>query len=166
VKNESDNDGNKQQTLYQKIKKILLDMEIQSKTHLKEKFLADLRAIRELSDDVEKKEKLLNMRKRLDDPHVLSGEVFQTYMHSLRDIQDYDAMVNLMNDLQTVPSTQKVINSGQMSYLYAFALNRRNADGDREKALNACTKALEKKKNHFPDMLCLCGRIYKVRIFF
>lgn len=127
-------------------------MEIQSKAHLKDKFLADLRAIRELTEIDEQKEKLRNMRKRLDDPHVLSGEVFQSYMYSLRDVQDYDAMVNLMNDLQTVPSTQKVMNSGQMSYLYAFALNRRNAEGDREKALQTCIKALEKKKNHFADM--------------
>lgn len=151
----------KQQTLLQKIKKILLDVEIQSKAHLKEKFLADLRAARELNDIDEQKKMLRNMRKRLDDPNVLSGEVFQTYMFSLRDVQDYDAMVNLVDDLQTVPSKQKVMNTGQMSYLYAFALNRRNTEGDRENALKTCIKALEKKKNHFPDMLCLSGRIYK-----
>lgn len=150
-----------QQTLVQKIKKILLDVEIQSKAHLKEKFLTDLRAIRELNDIDEQKTKLRNMRKRLDDPHVLSGEVIQSYMNSLRDIQDYDAMVNLMNDLQTVPNTSKFMNTGQMAYLFAFALNRRNAEGDRELALKACVKALDKKVNHFPDMLCLCGRIYK-----
>lgn len=151
----------KQQTLLQKIKKILFDVEIQSKAHLKDKFLADMRALRDLNDIDEQKTKLRNMRKRLDDPHVLSGEVIESYMYSLRDIQDYDAMVNLMNDLQTVPNAQKFINMGQMMFLYAFALNRRNADGDRELALRACVKALEKKINHFPDMLCLCGRIYK-----
>lgn len=156
-------DGNKQQTLYQKIRKILLDAEIQSKAHLKEKFLADLRAIRELNDVDEQKKKLRNMRKRLDDPNVLSGDIFQSYMYSLRDVQDYDAMVNLVDDLQTVPGTGNVMHTGQMAYLYAFALNRRNSsNGDREKALEVCVKALEKKKNHFPDMLCLCGRIYKV----
>jgi len=158
---EDASDGNKQQTLLQKIKKILLDVEIQSKAHLKEKFLADLRVARELSDLDEQRKVLRNMRKRLDDPNVLSGEVFLSYMFSLRDIQDYDAMVNLVNDLQTVPNVQKVMNTGQMSYLYAFALNRRNAEGDRDKARNTCVKALENKKNHFPDMLCLCGRIYK-----
>lgn len=154
-------EGSKQQTLLQKIKKILLDVEIQLKAHLKEKFLADLRAARELNDIDEQKRMLRNMRKRLDDPNVLSGDVFQSYMYSLRDVQDYESMVNLVNDLQTVPSTQKVMNTGQMSYLYAFALNRRNTEGDRENALKTCIKALEKKKNHFPDMLCLSGRIYK-----
>jgi mitogen-activated protein kinase kinase kinase 5 len=151
----------KPQTLYQKIKKVLLDVEIQSKARLKEKFLTDLREIRELNDDDEKRRRLHNMRKRLDDPHVLSGEVIQSYMYSLRDVKDHDAMVNFMNDLQMVPNTQKMMNMGQMAYLYAFALNRRNHEGDRALALETCIKALQNKKNHFPDMLCLCGRIYK-----
>lgn len=97
IKVEDAADGNKPQSLYQKIKKVLLDVEIQSKAHLKEKFLTDLRAIRELNEIEEQKTKLRNMRKRLDDPHVLSGEVIQSYMNSLRDVQDYDAMVNFMN---------------------------------------------------------------------
>jgi mitogen-activated protein kinase kinase kinase 5 len=158
---EDNTEGSKKQTLLQRIKKILLDVEIQSKAYMKEKFLADLRAAREVQDIDEKKTILRNMRKRLDDPNVLSGELFQSYMYSLRDIQDYDSMVSLVDYVQSVPCAQKAINSGQMAYLYAFALNRRNEEGDREKALKSCVKALEKRKNQFPDMLCLCGRIYK-----
>jgi len=101
------------------------------------------------------------MRKRLDDPHVLSGEVLHSFMFSLRDVQDYDAMVRLVNDLKNIPNTRKYVETGNMSFLYAFALNRRNRPGDREKALESSLKALEKKENQFPDMLCLCGRIYK-----
>jgi mitogen-activated protein kinase kinase kinase 5 len=130
---------------------------------MREKFLADLRTVREqFAGNTEELRKFLHaMRKRLDDPNVLSGEVFQSYMCSLRDIQDYDAMVELVNDLQTIPNKQKYINTGNMNFLYAFALNRRNKEGDRDKALKICVKALDKKENHFPDMLCLCGRIYK-----
>lgn len=150
--------------LHQKIRKILLDAEIQLKAHLREKFLADLRAIRDINDVDEQKMKLRNMRKRLDGENVLSGDIFQSYMYSLRDVQDYDTMVQIADDFKSVPRAQKIMQTGQLQYLYAFALNRRNAAGDREKALEVCVKALEDKKNHFPDMLCLCGRIYKVSV--
>ncbi|XP_063704413.1 mitogen-activated protein kinase kinase kinase 15 isoform X2 [Culicoides brevitarsis] len=151
------------QFLIIKLKKIFQDVEIQAKAHIKEKFLSDLRSARDqfAGNAEELKHILHKMRNRLDDPNVLSGEVFQSYMFSLRDVQDYDAMVQLVNDLQTIPNKQKYINTGSMMYLYAFALNRRNKPGDREKALKTCEKALEKKENHFPDLICLCGRIYK-----
>lgn len=150
-------------TLMLRLKKLLQDVEIQSKAHMREKFLSDLRSAREqyVGNTEELAKVLHNMRKRLDDPNVLSGEVVHSYMCSLRDTQDYDAMVQLVNDLRTIPNKRKHIETGNMNCLYAFALNRRNREGDREKALCTCVKALEKKENHFPDMLCLCGRIYK-----
>lgn len=151
------------QSLLTRIKKNLQDVEIGSKAHKREKFLSDLRAAREShAGNAEELIKVLgNMRKRLDDPTVLSGEIVHSFMCSLRDVQDYDGMVQLVIDLKTIPNKQKYTNTGNMSCLYAFALNRRNKEGDREKALKTCEKALEKKENHFPDMLCLCGRIYK-----
>lgn len=130
---------------------------------MRERFLSDLRSAREqyVNNREELSKALHNMRKRLDDPNVLSGEVVHSYMCTLRDTQDYDAMVQLVNDLRTIPNKRKHTDTGHMKYMYAFALNRRNKEGDREKALNTCEKALQRKENHFPDMLCLCGRIYK-----
>ncbi|XP_037046666.1 mitogen-activated protein kinase kinase kinase 15 isoform X3 [Bradysia coprophila] len=159
----SEEQPDSKQTLMSRLKKLLQDVEIQSKAHMREKFLSDLRIAREqhVGNTEELAKVLHNMRKRLDDPNVLSGEVVHSYMCSLRDTQDYDAMVQLVNDLRTIPNKRKHIETGNMNCLYAFALNRRNKEGDREEALTTCVNALDKKENHFPDMLCLCGRIYK-----
>ncbi|KAK9754931.1 MAP3K TRAFs-binding domain [Popillia japonica] len=157
--------------LHQKLRKHLQDVEIQSKAHMKEKFLADLKKLKEshtgsdLKNAYHAKEKFLAdlkklkeshtgsdlknayhaIRKRLDDPNVLSGDVVLNMLFCFRDIQDYDAMVQLVDDLNTLPVSRKFVNS----YILHW------------KALKVCITALKKKENHFPDMLCLCGRIYK-----
>jgi len=49
-------------------------------------------------------------------------------------VQDYNAMVSLVEDMDAVPNL-RVTNTIHIQYLYAFALNRRNLPGDRDKAL-------------------------------
>lgn len=147
-------------TLHAKLKRILQDIEIQAKQHIKEKFLSDLRKIRDTYTGDELAEALNAMRRRLDDPNVISCETIHNLLISFRDIQNYDGMVNLMEDLNQLPN--KTFNrTPVLIFQYIFALNRRNKPGDRQKALKCIKKALEKSENHFMDMICLCGRIYK-----
>ncbi|KAI1294720.1 Mitogen-activated protein kinase kinase kinase 15 [Halotydeus destructor] len=153
-------DGSSPGTLNYRIRKLLQDVEVQTKAHMKEKFLTDLRKARETYTGAELSQVLHSMRKRLDDPNIISSDVVHTMLLSFRDIQDYDAMVQLIDDLETVPNLQ-FTSTPAILPMYAYALNRRNNKGDREKALAAIDKGLLKPEFHVQDLICLCGRIYK-----
>ncbi|XP_023954807.2 mitogen-activated protein kinase kinase kinase 15 isoform X2 [Bicyclus anynana] len=149
------------QHLTLRLRNILQDVEVQTKAHLQEKFLSDLRKARETYSGTELANVLHAMRRRLDDPAVLSGDTILNLLISYREIQDYDAIVQIVDDLKTIMNRKNYVKMPIIRFMYAFAMNRRNKEGDRENALKVCVKALEKKENRFPDMLCLCGRIYK-----
>lgn len=141
--------------------KMLKEVQIQPKTHMKDKFLTDLRKARETFEGEELAAELNKMRQRLNDPNVISDDVIHNVMFTYRDLQDYDAMVKLFEELESVSKHKSFSTNPAILSCYMFALNRRNGPGDREKALSLLLEALKKPENEIPDNLGLCGRIYK-----
>lgn len=149
--------------LSSQLKDALKNVKWQAKAHMKEKFLADLRKAREMYQGEELYKVLHKFRLKLEDPNMLNTEIVYQMLLSFREIQDYDSMVQLVDDLRKYPSLLKITSSPQIVFHQAFALNRRQYSGDRDRALQLITMALETKEHQIPDSICLCGRIFKDR---
>lgn len=128
--------------------------------HLKEKFLRELRNAREALTGDELKKSLNEFRKKLtiNNSSLISSDVIHNLMLSFREVQDYDSMIGLIDELQSSSLFQY---TPHIQYLVAFALCRRGKQGDRETALKRVHEALQFEENRSPDLLCLAGRIYK-----
>ncbi|CAJ0573152.1 unnamed protein product, partial [Mesorhabditis spiculigera] len=79
-------------------------------------------------------------------------------------------MISLIDELKKVPDC--AVNTAQViRFYYAFALNRRNKNKDRDKALETVLLIVQEaekgkdgkdgKQELSPDIICLAGRIYK-----
>ncbi|CAI4224529.1 unnamed protein product [Auanema sp. JU1783] len=146
-----------------RMKQALKNVQIEASAHSREKFLSDLRKAREITDPAATNDFLDKMRARLDNPDVLSVDTVYQLMLSYRDNQNYGGMISLIDDLSKIQDCT-LIEAQAIRYQYAFALNRRNITGDRDKALETVMGIINTntdKEALSPDVICLAGRIYK-----
>ncbi|XP_054400365.1 mitogen-activated protein kinase kinase kinase 15 isoform X3 [Pongo abelii] len=139
---------------------LLKDIHVTSCVYYKETLLNDIRKAREKYQGEELAKELARIKLRMDNTEVLTSDIIINLLLSYRDIQDYDAMVKLVETLEMLP-TCDLADQHNIKFHYAFALNRRNSTGDREKALQIMLQVLQSCDHPGPDMFCLCGRIYK-----
>uniref|UniRef100_A0A7M4EAC0 mitogen-activated protein kinase kinase kinase n=1 Tax=Crocodylus porosus TaxID=8502 RepID=A0A7M4EAC0_CROPO len=139
---------------------LLKDIHVTSCAYYKETLLNDIRKAREKYQGDELAKELARIKLRMDNTEVLTSDIVINLLLSYRDIQDYDAMVKLVETLEMLP-TCDLADQHNIKFHYAFALNRRNNAGDREKALQVMLQVLQTCDQPAPDMFCLCGRIYK-----
>ncbi|XP_017308517.1 mitogen-activated protein kinase kinase kinase 15 [Ictalurus punctatus] len=139
---------------------LLKDIHVTSCASFKDTLLNDIRKARDKYQGEELAKELSRIKLRIDNTEVLTQDIVMNLLFSYRDIQDYDAMVKLVQTLEMLP-TCDLANQPMIQFHYAFALNRRNSLGDREQALRVMLQVVQSCDHPAPDMFCLCGRIYK-----
>lgn len=128
--------------------------------YFREMILNEIRKARELYTGVELAAELSRIQQRLDNMECLSSDIVINLLLSYRDIQDYESIVKLVETLEKLPTFDPVAHP-HVKFHYAFALNRRNLPGDRQKALDIMLPLVESEEQVASDIYCMVGRIYK-----
>ncbi|XP_074509182.1 mitogen-activated protein kinase kinase kinase 5 isoform X2 [Sebastes fasciatus] len=139
---------------------LLNNVHVQSSEYFRESVRHEIRMARERFSGKALSEELSRIQKRLDSVELLTPDIVMNLLLSYRDIQDYDAMIKLVETLNDLPMCV-VARHQNIKFHYIFALNRRNHPGDRAKALDAILPIVESGVKVASDVYCLCGRIYK-----
>lgn len=131
-----------------------------SSRYFRESILNDIRKARNTYTGKELAAELARIRQRVDNIELLSADIVINLLLSYRDIQDYNSIVELVETLEKLPTFDLALHH-HVKFHYAFALNRRNLPGDRQKALDIMLPLVELENQVASDMYCLVGRIYK-----
>ncbi|XP_023558760.1 mitogen-activated protein kinase kinase kinase 6 [Octodon degus] len=123
-----------------------------------------IRQARERFSGQQLRQELARLQRRLDSVELLSPDIVMNLLLSYRDVQDYSAIIELVETLQALP-TCDVTEQHNVCFHYTFALNRRNRPGDREKALAVLLPLVQFEGSVAPDLYCMCGRVYKDMFF-
>ncbi|XP_061814603.2 mitogen-activated protein kinase kinase kinase 5 [Nerophis lumbriciformis] len=139
---------------------VLNNVHVQSSEYFRESIRHEIRISRERFSGQALSEELGRIQKRLDSVELLTPDIVLNLLLSYRDIQNYDAMIQLVEMLNNLPMCL-VARHQNIKFHYIFALNRRNKPGDRAKALEEILPIVESGGVVVSDVYCLCGRIYK-----
>ncbi|XP_028997841.1 mitogen-activated protein kinase kinase kinase 5 [Betta splendens] len=140
---------------------LLKESQANSHQYFRETILNEIRKARELYTGMELAAELSRIQQRLDNVECLSVDIVINLLLTYRDIQDYDSIVKLVETLEKLPTFDPVAHP-HVKFHYAFALNRRNLPGDRQKALDTMLPLVEDEEEQVAsDIYCLVGRIYK-----
>uniref|UniRef100_A0A674PKE3 mitogen-activated protein kinase kinase kinase n=1 Tax=Takifugu rubripes TaxID=31033 RepID=A0A674PKE3_TAKRU len=131
-----------------------------SHQYFREMILNEIRKARELYSGTELAAELSRIQHRLDNVECLSVDIVINLLLTYRDIQDYESIVKLVETLEKLPTFDPMTHP-HVKFHYAFALNRRNLPGDRQKALDIMLPLVEAEEQVASDIYCLVGRIYK-----
>lgn len=144
--------------------RLLEAMPTDSCGYFRETIRQDIRQARERFSGQRLREELARLQRRLDSVELLSPDIIMNLLLSYRDVQDYSAIIELVETLQALP-TCDVAEQHNVCFHYTFALNRRNRPGDREKALAVLLPLVRREGPVAPDLYCMCGRVYKDMFF-
>ncbi|KAM8847277.1 mitogen-activated protein kinase kinase kinase 5 isoform 1-T1 [Synchiropus picturatus] len=131
-----------------------------SHQYFRETILSEIRKARELYTGMELAAELNRIQQRLDNVECLSVDIVINLLLTYRDIQDYESIIKLVETLEKLPTFDPMAHP-HVKFHYAFALNRRNVPGDRQKALDIMLPLVEGEDQVASDIYCLVGRIYK-----
>ncbi|KAL6109739.1 map3k6 [Pungitius sinensis] len=146
--------------LVERVVHLLNNVQVQSSEYFQESIRHEIRTARERFSGRALSDELSRIQQRLDSVELLTPDIVMNLLLSYRDIQDYDAIIKLVETLNDLPSCL-VAKHQNIKFNYIFALNRRNKPGDRAKALGVILPIVESGVNVVSDIYCLCGRIYK-----
>ncbi|XP_048116800.1 mitogen-activated protein kinase kinase kinase 5 isoform X3 [Alosa alosa] len=145
--------------LVDRLVQMLENVQIHSSEYFRESIRREIRLARERFTGQELSQELGHIQNRLDTVELLTPDIVINLLLSYRDVQDYDAIIKLVETLNTLPSCQ-VAAQQNIQFHYIFALNR-NRPGDRAKALAVILPIVESGNKVASDVHCLCGRVYK-----
>ncbi|XP_053488227.1 mitogen-activated protein kinase kinase kinase 5 isoform X1 [Ictalurus furcatus] len=146
--------------LVEQLVKLFDNVHVHASEYVHESIRREIRMARERFSGESLSQELNRIQKRLDTVELLSPDIVMNLLLSYRDIQDYESIINLVETLNDLPMCA-VATQPNIKFQYIFALNRRNRQGDREKALSVILPVLQSGEPVASDVYCLCGRIYK-----